>query len=61
MDSKPNPSLSHNPLVPAPAEKRENKRPEKRKDLVKDYYPPSPVYVASYEEKCPYSVEQFST
>ena len=53
INSKPNSALSHSPLVTAPAEKRENKRKEKVKDHVTHYYPPSPVYVASYEENAP--------
>ena len=42
--------VSHSPLVPAPTKKRENKRQEKGRECVTDYYPPSPVYMVSYEE-----------
>ena len=51
INSKQNQPLSHNPLIPAPAEKRKNKRQKKEKKLVTDYYPPSPIYVPSYKEE----------
>ena len=38
------------PLVKAPEEKEKNQRQEKDKDCVTDYYPQSPIYMASYEE-----------
>ena len=38
-----------NPAAPVPEER---KRPqEKQKDQVTDYYPPSPIYKASYKEE----------
>ena len=56
INSKPIPSLSHSPLVPAPVEERENKRQVKQKDCVPGYYPPSPIYVASYDKDAPNQV-----
>ena len=50
INSKTNAPISHSPLALVPAEKRENKRQEKGKDHVTDCYPPSPVYMANYEE-----------
>ena len=49
INTKPNSPLI-DPLIPALEEKEENKREEEGKHHATDYYPPSPIYVASYEE-----------
>ena len=36
---------------PAPALEKKGKAQEKQKGCVTDYYPPSPIYVGSYEEE----------
>ena len=48
LNDEPNLSLT-NP--PAPALEEKEKTQEKQKDHVTDYYPPSPIYVASYEKE----------
>ena len=50
LSAKPNPPLT-DLSVPAPEEK--NKCQEKNKDCVTDYYCPSTIYVASYEDDAP--------
>ena len=57
INSKPNPSPSHSPLIPALEEKVMNKRQEKDKDCVTNYYPTSPIYVPIYEEDAPTLVD----
>ena len=49
ISTKPNSPLI-DLLVPAQEEKEKNKRKEKEKDHETEYYPPSSIYVASYEE-----------
>ena len=61
INSKPNPSLSHSPSVPALVEKRENKRQEKDKECVTNYYLPSPIYIPSYGEYTPILVDNLNT
>ena len=53
IKTKPNSPLI-NPLVPA---LEENKRKEEDKDHARDYYPSSPIYVASHEEDAPALVD----
>ena len=48
LNDEPNLPLT-NPPAPAPGEKE--KTQEKQRDLVTNYYPPGPIYVASYEEE----------
>ena len=54
LNDEPNLPLT-NPPDPVP-EKKE-KTQEKQKDHVIDFYPPSPIYVASYEEDAPTLVD----
>ena len=39
--------------MPVTEEKEENRRQEKDKDCVTHYFPPGPIYMASYEEDTP--------
>ena len=48
LDDESNLPLN-NPPVPVPEEKEMMQ--EKQRDLVRSYYPPGPIYVASYEEE----------
>ena len=52
INTKPDSPLT-DPLVQAQEEKEKNKRQEKDKDCLTNYYPPSPIYEASYEEDVP--------
>ena len=52
LSAKPNPPLT-DPSVPAPEEKEKNQGQEKNENCLTDYYPPSLIYEASYEEDAP--------
>ena len=51
INTKPNSPLT-DPLVPAYEEKKEDKR-EEEEDHATNYYPRSPIYMASNEEDAP--------